>query len=66
MFIGVCTDTYVFYQSILEKKTYFGHCESLNFQMAPRASILNQFSQIRMHFKVRISSFQPCIICKDP
>ena len=49
--IGVWIDTYVFYQSVLQKKTYFGHCESLNFQMAPRASILNQFSQVRMHFK---------------
>ena len=51
MLIGICTDTYVFYQSVLEKKTYFGHCESLNFQMAPVASIVNQFSQTRAHFK---------------
>ena len=36
--IGVCTDTYVIYQIVLEKKTYF-------FQMAPVTSILNQFSQ---------------------
>ena len=29
----------------------FDHCELLNFQIAPVASILNQFSQTRMHFK---------------
>ena len=50
-FIGVWIDTYVIYERVLEKKTYFGHCESLNFQMAPVASILNRFSQTRMHFK---------------
>ena len=43
----------------------FDHSESLNFQMAPVPQFLTNFHKQGCILKLKISSFQPCIICED-
>ena len=55
--IGVCTDTYVIYQSVLEKKRH------ISFKWLLWPQFLTKQGTI---LGLRISSFQKCIICENP